>query len=145
MIGFFSDAAVPDGRARATVIPRQVLPRLRTDRPELVTPDELPDRDNLALEYTVNGGQVQKRRTSQLTVPVAELVARLSAICPLLPSDFHLGRHPCRRRYCPHPTAGTAKSRNKTGRSLILDIWSNRCSKAGTSNKESATWQRIWS
>lgn len=55
--------------------------------PYLVTPDELPDRDDLALECTVNGEQVQKGRTSQLIFPVAELVARLSAICPLLPGD----------------------------------------------------------
>ena len=55
--------------------------------PCLVTPDELADRDDLALECTVNGEQVQKGRTSQMIFPVAELVARLSAICPLLPGD----------------------------------------------------------
>lgn len=55
--------------------------------PVLVTPDELPDRDDLALGCTVNGEQVQKGRTSSLIFPVAELVARLSAICPLLPGD----------------------------------------------------------
>ncbi len=55
--------------------------------PCLVTADELPDRDDLQLECTVNGEQVQKGRTSQMIFPVAELVARLSAICPLLPGD----------------------------------------------------------
>ena len=55
--------------------------------PCLVTPDELADRDDLSLECTVNGEQVQKGRTSQMIFPVAELIARLSAICPLLPGD----------------------------------------------------------
>lgn len=55
--------------------------------PLLVTADEFPDRDDLALACTVNGEQVQKGRTSQMIFPVAELVARLSAICPLLPGD----------------------------------------------------------
>lgn len=55
--------------------------------PHLVTPDELTDRDDLSLECTVNGEQVQKGRTAQMIFPVAELIARLSAICPLLPGD----------------------------------------------------------
>ncbi len=55
--------------------------------PCLVTPDEFVDRDDLALECAINGEQVQKGRTSQMIFPVAELIARLSAICPLLPGD----------------------------------------------------------
>lgn len=55
--------------------------------PCLVTPDEFADPDDLALDCTVNGEQVQKGRTSQMIFPVAELVARLSAVCPLLPGD----------------------------------------------------------
>lgn len=55
--------------------------------PCLVTPDELADRDDIALACTVNGEQVQKGRTAQMIFPVAELVARLSAVCPLLPGD----------------------------------------------------------
>ncbi len=55
--------------------------------PCLVTADELADRNDLALECTVNGEQVQKGRTSQMIFSVAELIARLSAICPLLPGD----------------------------------------------------------
>lgn len=55
--------------------------------PCLVTADELPDPDDLQLDCTVNGEQVQKGRTSQMIFPVAELVARLSAVCPLLPGD----------------------------------------------------------
>lgn len=55
--------------------------------PCLVTPDELADRDDVALSCEVNGEQVQKGRTSQMIFPVAELVARLSAVVPLLPGD----------------------------------------------------------
>ncbi len=55
--------------------------------PVLVTPDEFADRDDLGLDCTINGEQVQKGRTSQMIFSVAELIARLSAICPVLPGD----------------------------------------------------------
>jgi 2,4-diketo-3-deoxy-L-fuconate hydrolase len=55
--------------------------------PWLVTPDELPDPDDLALGCRLNGEQMQQSRTSQLVFPVPELVARLSAVLPLLPGD----------------------------------------------------------
>jgi 2-keto-4-pentenoate hydratase/2-oxohepta-3-ene-1,7-dioic acid hydratase in catechol pathway len=56
--------------------------------PALVTPDELEDPNNLAIECLVNGELVQSSRTSQLIFPVAELVAILSSVCPLLPGDL---------------------------------------------------------
>jgi 2-keto-4-pentenoate hydratase/2-oxohepta-3-ene-1,7-dioic acid hydratase in catechol pathway len=56
--------------------------------PWLVTPDEYEDPDDLELSCTVNGEEVQKSRTSQLIFPVPELIARLSAVCPLLPGDL---------------------------------------------------------
>ena len=56
--------------------------------PELVTPDELDNRDDLAIQCELNGDVVQSSRTSQLVFPVAELVATLSAVCPLLPGDL---------------------------------------------------------
>ncbi|GAB3384537.1 fumarylacetoacetate hydrolase family protein [Amycolatopsis echigonensis] len=56
--------------------------------PWLVTPDEFADPDNLALSCEVNGESVQKSRTSELVFSVPELVARLSAILPLLPGDL---------------------------------------------------------
>jgi 2,4-didehydro-3-deoxy-L-rhamnonate hydrolase len=55
--------------------------------PVLVTPDELADRDDLELGCLINGQQVQKGRTRDMVFPVAELVARLSAVTPLLPGD----------------------------------------------------------
>jgi 2-keto-4-pentenoate hydratase/2-oxohepta-3-ene-1,7-dioic acid hydratase in catechol pathway len=56
--------------------------------PSLVTPDELPDRDDLAIGCTVNGEQMQEDRTSSMLFSIPETIARLSAICPLLPGDL---------------------------------------------------------
>lgn len=56
--------------------------------PALVTPDELVDPDDIALGCSVNGEPVQASRTSKMIFPVAELIARLSAVLPLLPGDL---------------------------------------------------------
>jgi 2,4-diketo-3-deoxy-L-fuconate hydrolase len=55
--------------------------------PWLVTPDELADPDDLELGCRVDGHEVQKSRTSQMVFGVPELIARLSAVLPLLPGD----------------------------------------------------------
>ena len=55
--------------------------------PWLVTPDELPDRDDLALACRLDGETVQESRTSAMIFPVASLIAHLSKACPLLPGD----------------------------------------------------------
>ena len=55
--------------------------------PWLVTPDEVPNRDDLELGCSVNGEVVQDARTSDLIFSVPRLVAELSAVCPLLPGD----------------------------------------------------------
>lgn len=55
--------------------------------PWVVTPDELPDRDDLALGCAVDGEVVQDGRTSDLVFSVPRLVAELSAVLPLLPGD----------------------------------------------------------
>jgi 2-keto-4-pentenoate hydratase/2-oxohepta-3-ene-1,7-dioic acid hydratase in catechol pathway len=56
--------------------------------PFLVTPDEVPDRDDLELGCSVNGEEMQKARTSDLIFPVPELVSRLSHIVTLWPGDL---------------------------------------------------------
>jgi len=56
--------------------------------PLLVTPEELPDRDDLELGCSVNGEEMQKARTSDLIFPVPELVSRLSHIVTLWPGDL---------------------------------------------------------
>ncbi|WP_103384485.1 fumarylacetoacetate hydrolase family protein, partial [Pseudonocardia dioxanivorans] len=56
--------------------------------PVLVTPDELADPDDLELGCLVNGEQMQKGRTRDMVFGVGELIARLSAVTPLLPGDL---------------------------------------------------------
>ena len=55
--------------------------------PWLVTPDEFADPDDLEMECLVDGESVQKTRTSSMIFGIAELIARLSAVTPLLPGD----------------------------------------------------------
>jgi 2,4-didehydro-3-deoxy-L-rhamnonate hydrolase len=55
--------------------------------PYLVTPDEFDDPDDLELGCAINGEEVQKGRTSDLIFSVPQLIARLSAVLPLLPGD----------------------------------------------------------
>lgn len=56
--------------------------------PFVVTPDELPDPNDLAVRCEVNGEVMQDGRTKQLIFPVPEIVSRLSQLCVLLPGDL---------------------------------------------------------
>jgi 2-keto-4-pentenoate hydratase/2-oxohepta-3-ene-1,7-dioic acid hydratase in catechol pathway len=56
--------------------------------PLAVTPDEFADRDDLGFESSIGDEVLQHGRTSQMIFPVDDLVARLSAVCPLLPGDL---------------------------------------------------------
>jgi 2-keto-4-pentenoate hydratase/2-oxohepta-3-ene-1,7-dioic acid hydratase in catechol pathway len=56
--------------------------------PVAVTPDALDDRDDLAFESVIGDEVIQHGRTSQMIFPIDDLVARLSAVCPLLPGDL---------------------------------------------------------
>jgi 2-keto-4-pentenoate hydratase/2-oxohepta-3-ene-1,7-dioic acid hydratase in catechol pathway len=56
--------------------------------PVLVTPDTLEDPDDLELGCSLNGRVMQKARTSAMIFSVAELIAYISTICPLLPGDL---------------------------------------------------------
>jgi 2-keto-4-pentenoate hydratase/2-oxohepta-3-ene-1,7-dioic acid hydratase in catechol pathway len=56
--------------------------------PWLVTTDEVNDPDDLELECVINGESVQKSRTSHMILSVPRLIARLSAVTPLLPGDL---------------------------------------------------------
>jgi 2-keto-4-pentenoate hydratase/2-oxohepta-3-ene-1,7-dioic acid hydratase in catechol pathway len=56
--------------------------------PWVVTPDELTNPDDLELSCSVEGRVLQKGRTSEMVFSVPELVARLSAVCRLLPGDL---------------------------------------------------------
>jgi 2,4-diketo-3-deoxy-L-fuconate hydrolase len=56
--------------------------------PWLVTPDELPDRDDLRLSSSVDGRVLQDGRTRDMIFAVPELVARISAVCPMMAGDL---------------------------------------------------------
>ena len=61
--------------------------------PVIVTPDELPGRDDLGFACALvdaSGAEepLQSGRTSEMIFPIDDLVARISAVCPLLPGDL---------------------------------------------------------
>lgn len=56
--------------------------------PAIVSLDEIPDPDDLALRCDVGGERMQDGRTRDMIFPVAELVAYLSRHCPLEPGDL---------------------------------------------------------
>jgi len=58
--------------------------------PLLVTPDEYPDRDAIALECRINGTTVQSSSTADLIFPVSAIVSYLSHIVTLRPGDVIL-------------------------------------------------------
>lgn len=56
--------------------------------PVVVTPEELPDRDDLAISCSLDGETLQDGRTSDLIFSVPELVSRLSQTLTLYPGDL---------------------------------------------------------
>ena len=56
--------------------------------PWLVTPDELADRDDLRLRCSVGGRVLAGRPDQGHDLLVPELVARISAVCPMSPGDL---------------------------------------------------------
>jgi 2-keto-4-pentenoate hydratase/2-oxohepta-3-ene-1,7-dioic acid hydratase in catechol pathway len=57
--------------------------------PWIVTLDEIPNPDDLALGCSIDGDSVQDARTSDLIFSVPRLIAELSAVLPLLPGDVN--------------------------------------------------------
>ncbi|MBX3194150.1 MAG: fumarylacetoacetate hydrolase family protein [Microbacteriaceae bacterium] len=55
--------------------------------PWLVTPDELPDRDDLRITCELDGEIVQNGRTGQMIFSVADIVEKLAEIVTLHPGD----------------------------------------------------------
>lgn len=56
--------------------------------PWLVTPDALPDKDDLRLHCAIDGETVQDGRTRDLIFPVPALISKLSRIVALHPGDL---------------------------------------------------------
>ena len=55
--------------------------------PWIVTPDEFSDPDDLTISCTIDGERVQEASTKDMIFSVGQIIARLSAILPLLPGD----------------------------------------------------------
>jgi 2-keto-4-pentenoate hydratase/2-oxohepta-3-ene-1,7-dioic acid hydratase in catechol pathway len=56
--------------------------------PVAVTPDELPDRDDIGFSCLLDGEVMQSGRTAEMIFPIDDLVSRLSAVCELYPGDL---------------------------------------------------------
>jgi len=56
--------------------------------PALVTADEIPDPNNLAIRLRLNGQVMQDSSTAQLIFKLEELVAYVSGVCTLSPGDL---------------------------------------------------------
>lgn len=56
--------------------------------PWMVTPDELPDRDDIAIRCTLNGVTRQDFRTDKLIFTVPQIIAELSDIVTFYPGDI---------------------------------------------------------
>ena len=86
--------------------------------PCLVTPDELPNPDDLAISCWVNGELVQESRTSDMVFGVPRLIAELSAVLPLLPGDVIFTGTPAGHRRQPEAAAlPAARRRGRRARS----------------------------
>jgi 2-keto-4-pentenoate hydratase/2-oxohepta-3-ene-1,7-dioic acid hydratase in catechol pathway len=56
--------------------------------PAIVSPDLLPDPNNLAISCQINGKTWQNSRTNDFIFTIPELIAYLSAACTLTPGDL---------------------------------------------------------
>ncbi|MEM7348380.1 MAG: fumarylacetoacetate hydrolase family protein [Chloroflexota bacterium] len=56
--------------------------------PAVVSPDLLPDKENLAITCEVAGEMKQDSRTNDLIFSIPQLIAYLSSITPLVPGDL---------------------------------------------------------
>ncbi len=85
--------------------------------PAVVSIDELADPDDLAIGCSLDEEVLQKGSTSDLIFSVPELVARISAVCPLLPGDIIFTGTPAGVG-----TARTPKRYLPRGRTLVSHI-----------------------
>ncbi len=84
----FNDGSVRDFQSHSSQFgPGKNFWRTGAFGPWLVTADEIPDPQALAIETRLNGEVMQRSHTSRMTWPVRELIAYLSRITPLAPGD----------------------------------------------------------
>lgn len=64
------------------------FPKFAPVGPWLVTPDAVPDKNDLALGCAIDGDIVQQGRTGDLLFPVPSLISKLSSTITLYPGDL---------------------------------------------------------
>ncbi len=80
------DAQAQDGQWTRAKSPDSFCPV----GPVIVTADEIPDPQNLAISLALNGKTMQESNTSQMVFGVADLVSYLSRTMTLVPGDLIL-------------------------------------------------------
>ena len=84
----YNDGSVRDWQVHTSqFLPGKNFPATGAFGPFLVTADEIPDPQDLAISCRLNGDTVQAARTSQMIHSVAQLIAYISHITPLSPGD----------------------------------------------------------
>lgn len=84
----YNDGSVRDWQVHTSqFLPGKSFPATGAFGPFLVTADEIPDPQDLAISCRLNGNTVQAARTSQMIHSVAQLIAYISRITPLSPGD----------------------------------------------------------
>ena len=113
----FNDASVRDYQGHSSQFgPGKNFWRTGGFGPFLVTPDEVPDPQDLPIGTRLNGEVVQASHTSQMTYPVRELIAYLSRIHPLRPGDVIATGTPSGRGRGPRsPALHEARRRRRSG------------------------------
>jgi 2,4-didehydro-3-deoxy-L-rhamnonate hydrolase len=93
--------------------------------PWLVTPDEIPDPQQVDLRTTVNGELRQHASTADMAFPVARIVAELSRGLTLLPGDLILTGTPAGVGYARDPASYLADGDEVTVSSPQLGTLTN--------------------
>lgn len=84
----YNDGSVRDWQVHTSqFLPGKNFPATGAFGPFLVTTDEIPNPQDLAISCRLNGEAVQMARTSQMIHSVAQLIAYVSRITPLSPGD----------------------------------------------------------
>lgn len=84
----FSDRVVQGRGAAPQYSLGKSFPGFGPTGPWLASLDEFADPGDLGIECEIDGELVQQARTSQMLFPVPDLIAYISAVCPLLPGDL---------------------------------------------------------
>lgn len=84
----YNDGSVRDWQVHTSqFLPGKNFPATGAFGPFLVTSDQIPDPQDLAISCRLNGEIVQAARTSQMIHSVAQLIAYISCITPLAAGD----------------------------------------------------------